>query len=433
MIPTSITFPSSNPGRSFLEQAFGEDDLAEPLHGLRAGPIALKLAGERDPADRAASRLDGALSAFCREAILPPHEARWLPQACQAAADVWDDETLRLLAERELERVRATDALTALPLAVSVLSWILAISGEVAAAASLLDESRAATDAAGIPAHPYVALWVAALQGREAELSQLVQETTGEAMARGEGFALAVTAQATAVTQNALGRYDKALAAVREAVDVEPFTEMGSPRIKAELIEAAVRCGERRLAERALERLIESSRAGGTDWALGVEARSRALLADGDAAESLYREAIDRLRRTRARLTLARARLLYGEWLRREGRRGDAREQLRTALEMFTSMGTDAFGQRAERELAATGERVRRRKDETRDELTAQEAQIARLAREGLSNAEIGARLFISQHTVAYHLRKVFTKLGITSRNQLARVLPDSSRAESVT
>jgi DNA-binding CsgD family transcriptional regulator len=367
--------------------------------------------------------LKEALSAFRGEAALPPHEARWVPQACQAASDVWDDETWRALAERELERVRATGALTALPWAITVLSWILAISGEVAAASSLLGECRAATDAAGIPRHPYVELWVVALRGREAELSQLVQKTKQEAIARGEGFALAVVAQTTAVMQNALGRYGEALAAVRDAVDVAPFTEMGSPRISAELIEAAVRSGERRLAERGLDRLSESARAAGADWALGVEARSRALLAADEAADGLYREAIERLRRTSVRLQLARTHLLYGEWLRRERRRENAREQLRTALEMFTSMGTEAFAARAEGELLATGERVRRRSVESRDDLTAQEAQIARLARDGLSNAEIGERLFISQHTVAYHLRKVFAKLDITSRNQLGAAL----------
>jgi ATP/maltotriose-dependent transcriptional regulator MalT len=191
-----------------------------------------------------------------------------------------------------------------------------------------------------------------------------------------------------------------------------------------ELIEAAARSGERRLAERALERLAQSTRAGDTDWGLGLEARSRALLTDGDAADGLYREAIERLGRTRNRLQLARARLLYGEWLRRERRRVDAREQLRTALEIFTSLGAEAFAERTERELLATGERVRRRCVETRAELTAQEAQIARLARDGLSNAAIGARLFISQHTVAYHLRKVFSKLDVASRKQLGAVLP---------
>ena len=195
----------------------------------------------------------------------------------------------------------------------------------------------------------------------------------------------------------------------------------------AELIEAAVRSGESQLAALALEQLVETTSAAGTDWALGIEARSRALLSDGDAADTLYREAIERLGRTSIRVQLARAHLLYGEWLRRGRRRRDARHQLRTAFEMFTEMGVEAFAGRAERELLATGERVRKRTVETREVLTTQEAQVARLARDGLPNAEIGARLFISQHTVAYHLRKVFSKLDITSRNQLAGVLPETA------
>jgi DNA-binding CsgD family transcriptional regulator len=363
-----------------------------------------------------------ALIGFRRERDLP---RRWLALACYAAADIWDDESWRVLSERDVESTRSQGALTGMPLALSTFGYIHAISGDVALAESLLDEIRAATDATGIPSHNYVALWVAALRGREDELAKLVETTATDALARGEGFILGITMQATAVLHNSLGRYDAALAAVRKAVDVEPWDELGSPRTMPELIEAAVRCGEHMLAERALERLAESARAGGTDWGLGLEARSRALLTDGDAADRLYREAIERLGRTRNRLQLARAHLLYGEWLQRESRRGDAREQLRTALEMFTSMGTETFAARAERELLATGERVRRRSVETRDELTAQEAQIARLARDGLSNAAIGERLFITQHTVAYHLRKVFSKLGISSRHELGSVLRD--------
>ena len=202
--------------------------------------------------------------------------------------------------------------------------------------------------------------------------------------------------------------------------------------VAVELIEAASRTGEVERAADALEWLSRTARAGASDWGLGVEARSRALLSHGEAAERLYGEAIERLGRTPLRVDLARAHLLYGEWLRRERRRRDAREQLRTAFEMFNAMGVEAFAGRAERELLATGERVRKRSVETRDELTAQEAQVARLARDGLSNAEIGARLFISQHTVAYHLRKVFTKLDITSRNQLDRVLPDNAHASRI-
>src|SRR3954469_8774669 len=363
--------------------------------------------------------LKAALSVFREEAVLPPDESRWLSFACRAAWDVWDEESWRLLATRELRRVRHAGALTAMPLLLTSLSYLQVLCGELSTAESLLDEIRAITAATGIPAHRYVEIWVSALRGREPELLALVEEFTTDAKARGEGFALAFAGQAGAVLYNGLGRYEEAFAAVREAVDVAPYSELSTPSAVAELVEAAARTGERRIVERALERLALSTRPSGSDWALGVEARSRALLSDGDAAERLYQEAIERLRRTRVRVQLARTHLLYGEWLRRERRRLDAREQLRTAHEMFVGMGTEAFAARAERELLATGERVRKRRIETREELTAQEIQVARLARDGLSNAEIGARLFITRHTVAYHLRKVFTKLDITSRNQI--------------
>jgi DNA-binding CsgD family transcriptional regulator/tetratricopeptide (TPR) repeat protein len=375
----------------------------------------------------AAPILKASLSAFREEATLPPEESRWLSLACRAAGNVFDEESWRLLDTRQLQRARDAGALTEMPVLLSAVSLIQLLCGELSAAESLLDELRATTAATGIPAHHYVEIMLAALRGREPELSALLEELITDAKARGEGVALAFAGQAGAILYNGLGRYDEALAAAREAVDGAPHSELSTPSPAAELVEAAIRAGERRIAERALERLTLTTRPSGSDWALGVEARSRALLSDGDAAERLYREAIERLQRTRLRLDLARAQLVYGEWLRRERRRLDAREHLRTALELFTSMGAEAFAARAERELSATGERARKRTVETREELTAQEAQVARLARDGLSNSAIGERLFISQHTVAYHLRKVFTKLDITSRNQLARVLPASS------
>ena len=370
--------------------------------------------------------LKEALGAFRGEKVLPAEEGRWLLLACWVAAELWDDDTWRLLSERELERVRHTGALAAMGLSLGAVSYLHAVSGDLAAAESLLDEAQTATEATGIPPFPYARLWVAALRGHQAELSELIESAASEAVARGEGFTLAITEQVSAVLYNGLGRYDAALAAVRCAG--ERPDEIGSPTwAVAELIEAAVRLDDDALANRALERLAVTTRASGTELALGMEARSRALLAERGEAETLYRAAIERLSRTSIRVELARAHLLYGEWLRREGRRRDAREQLRTAFEMFTAMGVEAFAGRAERELVATGERVRKRTVETREELTAQEAQVARLAGEGLSNAEIGERLFISQHTVAYHLRKVYTKLGITSRNQLNRMLVNSA------
>jgi DNA-binding CsgD family transcriptional regulator len=375
--------------------------------------------------------LKAALGAFERETALSPEQARWLSVALWAAADLWDDETWRRLTTREIERAREAGALTAMPLALSMLSFIHATSGELAVAESLLYEIGAASEATGAPAPPYLPLWIAALRGREAETRDLIRSASDDAAARGEGYASFVTEHATAVLYNGLGSYGPAVAALRRQA-VDPSYRDASPRPMAELIEAAVRSGERQLAQLALERLMETTRAAGTDWALGIQARSRALLGDGDDAERLYLEAIERLGRTSMRVQLARAHLLYGEWLRRQRRRADAREQLRSACEMFTAMGVEAFAGRAERELMATGERARKRTVETRDDLTAQEAQVARLARDGLSNTEIGQRLFISQHTVSYHLRKVFAKLDITSRTQLDWVMPDNAHSSRI-
>jgi ATP/maltotriose-dependent transcriptional regulator MalT len=237
-----------------------------------------------------------------------------------------------------------------------------------------------------------------------------------DAHARGEGMLITFAECATAVLENGRGNYAAALAAAGRACEHE---ELYAIRVLPEYVEAAVRAGEPELAAAALERLIEQTQAAGTEWALGFEARSRALLSDGDAADALYREALVRLGRCRAAAQLARAHLLYGEWLRRERRRLEAREHLRTAQDMFESMGAEAFGARAERELLATGEHARKRTVETTFELTPQELQIAGLAQAGLSNQVIAARLFISPRTVEYHLHKIFTKLGIASRTQL--------------
>jgi DNA-binding CsgD family transcriptional regulator len=242
---------------------------------------------------------------------------------------------------------------------------------------------------------------------------------------RGEGMGLTVIQWASAMLYNGLGCYEDAFAAARRASEHPHDPTRALP----ELIEAAVRIRMPERAADALQRLCETTRASGADWGLGIEACSRALLSEDEAAEALYREAIDRLGRTRVRFALARAHLLYGEWLRREGRRFDAREELRSAHEMLTAMGIEAFAERAARELLAAGESARTRTVETSGKLTAQETQIARLARDGLSNAEIGAQLFISPRTVQYHLHKVFTKLGISSRNQLDSALPSEPPA----
>jgi DNA-binding CsgD family transcriptional regulator len=367
-----------------------------------------------------------ALRSFREDQGPRPYPARWLFLAGWAAAEMWDADTWSLLTERQLARARDTGELTAIPSAIGSRSILSAMCGELRSAASMIDELRDVMRGSGMAPPPSGVLWLPALRGRESELEQLVATVAPGAEQRGEGFALAVIELVTAVLYNGLGRYEEALTAVRrssEAVDRVP-----SPiAAVVELVEAAVKCGERELAATALDRVSERTQTSRTDWALGTEARLRALLSEGETAERHFEVAIERLGRTRLRLDLARARLLYGEWLRCEHRRLDAREQLRTALEAFTAMGTEAFAERAERELLAAGEQARKRVAGTRSELTSQEARIARMAGDGLSNAEIGERLFISRHTVAYHLRKVFAKLGISRRSQIAEVLTDES------
>jgi DNA-binding CsgD family transcriptional regulator/tetratricopeptide (TPR) repeat protein len=363
-----------------------------------------------------------ALSAFRSEDISSEEGLRWLWLACRAAVYLWDDESWDLLATRHVELARDVGALAVLPIALISRTAVHLNAGELAAAAALSEETEAVTDATGSHLAPYGALGLAAWRGRVAEASELIETNMKEVVARGEGQGLALIDWTSAVLYNGVGRYEDALAPAQQAG--EHPEELPFAWGLVELIEAATRSGMPARAADALQRLSETTRASGSDWALGIEARARALLSDGEAAERLYREAIDRLGRTRIRVDLARARLLYGEWLRRERRRLDAREQLRTAHEMFVAMGAEGFAQRAARELLATGETARKRVLETSDELTAQEAQVARLARDGLTNPEIGARLFISPRTVQYHLRKVFIKLGINSRGQLGRVLP---------
>jgi DNA-binding CsgD family transcriptional regulator len=301
-------------------------------------------------------------------------------------------------------------------------------AGELEAAGALLEEEAATTEAMGVARPPYLTVALPAWRGRETETRGQIEATTSEAVQLGEGQWLTLVDWASAVLLNGLGRYRDAMLAAERAI-ASPLERGIASWALPELVEAAVRCGEPEQADDALRRLSDMTRASATDWGLGVEAVSRALLSDGAAADRLYREAIERLGRARVAAVLARAHLVYGEWLRRERRRLDAREHLRTAHEMLTSMGMEAFAERARRELAATGETARKRTLETSSQLTAQEAQIARLARDGLSNPEIGAQLFISPRTVEYHLHKVFAKLDISSRAQLHDALPSEPHA----
>jgi DNA-binding CsgD family transcriptional regulator len=364
-----------------------------------------------------------------RDASMPEEqELRWLWMACHIARALGDDEAWDELTARQVELTRRAGAFALLPVALDDRFSVELFSGRIAAAEALAAEVEAVVEATGSHLALRTAVTLANWRGREAQALALTEARRQDVLRRGEGLWLVATDYGSAVRYNGLGRYDDALAAAeRTAGDPRG---LGVPSwLLSELIEAAVRSGRPERAAGPAQRLTEIAEANGTDWSLGVDARGRALLSEGEEAERLYREAIDRLGRSRIRVALARAHLLYGEWLRRENRRVDAREQLRTAHEMLTAMGMEAFAERARRELQATGETVRRRSVETLDDLTAQEAQIARLAAEGNTNPEIGAQLFISPRTVEWHLRKVFGKLGIGSRRELRTALSNGGAA----
>jgi ATP/maltotriose-dependent transcriptional regulator MalT len=353
--------------------------------------------------------------------------SRWLWVAggragTTAALELWDAGSWHTLAARQVQFARDTGALVQLQAALNLLSWTHLLAGELTTAAQLLEEDRLVAEATGDPPVAYNEMMLAAWRGQEAQALALIEAVVQEATAGGLGRFVLQASYASSVLYNGLGRPDAARDAAWRAFERD---QLGfGPLVVPELAEAASRTGDTARVTAALEWLSERARVTPTDWVLGIEDRVRALSTEGDAAERLYRESIARLGRTPVRAELARTHLLYGEWLRRERRRADAREQLRTARDMLDAMGMQAFAERARRELAATGETARKRTVETSTELTNQEAQVARLARDGLSNPEIGARLFISARTVQYHLGKVFAKLGIGSRSQLNHVLP---------
>jgi DNA-binding CsgD family transcriptional regulator len=391
-------------------------DAPRPLHLLLDGLAQLGTDGHAD-ATPALQRAAKALVGIPVEDVL-----RWGWMAADASALVWDVEGVHAISARQVQLARDVGALAQLPIHLSALALATAWMGDFAGAAALIAEIDSVAAATGNRFPPYMALRLWALQGREAEASAAIASAAEQAAAGGRSIAATTACWAAAVLYNGLARYQDAAAAARHATadTLNPWMSMWA---LPELVEAAARMGGTELAREALERLAETTQPCGTDAALGIEARCRALLSDGAAADDLYREATDRLSRTRLSPELARAHLVHGEWLRREQRRVDARAQLRTAHDQFTSIGMAAFAERARRELMATGERMRKRSSETRGWLTPQEEQIARLARDGLSNPEIGAQLFLSARTVEWHLRKVFTKLGIVSRHELKAAL----------
>jgi DNA-binding CsgD family transcriptional regulator len=352
------------------------------------------------------------------------HDTYWygLCVACSLtpepiAPDLWDDQAWHELAMRSVTCARNSGAIIALSGALSTLACALVHAGQFGDAEMLIDEAEAISEVTGSAALTYARLSLAGWRGQEAQALEMFETSIKDATARGEGRTIGTAECATAVLYNGLGRYDDALAAAQRACRYE------DPGIfnwsLMELVEAAARAADLEAGNKALATLAERTGAVGTDWARGIEARSRALLSSGQGAADLYREAVQRLGRTRLTVHLARAHLVHGEWLRREGRRQEARQELRKAHELFSNMGAEGFADRARRELLATGETVRKRTVDTLSDLTSQEAHIARLARDGLTNPEIAARLFISPRTVEWHLSHVFTKLGIASRREL--------------
>jgi len=353
---------------------------------------------------------------------------RWGWMTAGASAAVWDHEGWLASCRRQAQVVRDAGALAALPIHLTYLGMGIVWTGDFAGAASLVAELDSVAAVTGSRFPPYTLLRLRGLQGREDEATAVIAGAIEQF--GGQGMTAVRAYWAAAVLYNGLARYEMAASAAQRATD-NALNHWIPTWVLPELIEAAVRKGDADLARDALERLTKTTQPCGTEFALGIEARCRALLSDGTAADALYREAVERLERTRLRPEAARAHLLYGEWLRRENRRVDAREQLRTAHEMLADIGMEAFAERARKELQATGETVRKRTAETRDDLTGQERQIARLARDGLSNPEIGARLFLSSRTVEWHLRNVFVKVGIQSRRELASAL-DGSGAQLI-
>ncbi|MFB7891701.1 LuxR C-terminal-related transcriptional regulator [Microbacterium sp. NPDC056044] len=350
---------------------------------------------------------------------------RWLWFGSVLGSELWDYEPWLAATTRHVLAVREAGALSELPTAIDSLTTVHLFAGDLSTAAALAEEAKTICDAIASPQARMGPLGLAVFRGQESLARALIEEHMRDATARGQGAAVIVTDWCHALLCNSLGQYAEALAAAQRVTAHEAFT---TPRWGlVELIEAAARTGEDAIAASALKTLSAQLSATGAEWALGVEARSRALVSTGAEAEGLYLRAIELLSATRVRTDLARAHLLYGEWLRRENRRVDAREQLRTAHRLLNDLGLHGFAERARRELQATGAVVRPRAAPTPTTLTAQEEQIARMAGEGLTNPEIGARLFLSPHTVDWHLRKVFSKLGIGSRREIPALLTTSA------
>ena len=424
----------------FAGKFAGAGDLREVARAARSAPPP---AGAPRPSDQlldalavlvtegraeAAPLLKRAARVFAEEEITLEERLRWGFLAVVTTLMAWDEQCWHAIEVRQLQACREAGLLAQLVIYVNSMAILTTWRGDFAAAASLVAEAEAIAAATGTHFAPFAAVWLAGFRGIEAEAAPLIEAVIADSRAAGQGLGIQAPQRVSAILYNGLGRYEQALAQAQQAAEQAPelFESMWA---LAELIEAASRTGQTGLAADALARLAEATSIGQTDWGQGIYARCRALLSGGQDAEGWYRQAVGRLSRTGFRPELARAYLLYGEWLRREGRRADARTQLGIAHDMFAAIGMQAFAERARRELLAAGQAVRTHAAGTHEQLTPQEDQIARLARAGLSNAQIAAQLFLSARTVEWHLRKVFTKLEISSRLQLQQALPDGASA----
>jgi DNA-binding CsgD family transcriptional regulator len=364
-----------------------------------------------------------ALQALAGQRRRREEDLRWLWLASSVSQELWDDASWDRLTAQALAHARDAGALTSLPIALAHRASVHVHAGQFAEASALIEEADGIGEVTGTATFRGAAIVLAAWRGPEASALGLIRSGIEDAAGRGEGRLISVAEYARAVLYNGHGRYEDALAGAQRACEHDDLGLRSWALV--ELVEANARIGNLDAATRAHRRLEERTSGVGSDWALGIRARSRALLSDGHAADVLYRDSIERLAHTRIVVHRARAQLLYGEWLRRERRRVDAREQLRAAHDTFSRIGAEGFAERARRELIATGETVRKRDVATYDELTSQEAQIARLAREGHTNPEIGTQLFLSPRTIEWHLSKVFAKLSISSRRELRAAISD--------
>jgi DNA-binding CsgD family transcriptional regulator len=412
-------------GGSLLEVSHAARSAPSPPDAVRPADLLLDAMATAitDGRGVAAPRLRRVVHAFTHDGVSPDDWLQWGQLANGASTLLWDLDSWLDLSNQQVARAREAGALVALALALEGRAMVATFCGDFDTATALIAEENAIKDAIGMRLVSYSGLHLAGYQGRLAEASLLLTTVVTSSTARGEGLAVQMANWSTAILNNGLGHYAEAFAAAKQA-DVERHGQVMTAWVLRELIEAAVRSQNVAAATEAVRRLSSITAIETTDWPAGLDARSRALLLDGSDAEACYTEAIERFGRTPLRLDLARTHLLYGEWLRRARRRLDARHQLRTAYDLFTAIGADAFAERARRELVATGEKARKRDVNSQNLLTAQEEHIARLARDGRTNPEIGAELFLSARTVEWHLRKVFTKLAIASRRELETALP---------